>query len=207
MSNIVHRNLVKVITCCSTTHFKALVLAFMPTGSLEEWLYSFNHSLDILQRINIMIDVASALEYFHSGHPIPVIHCDLKPSNNLLDKDMVAHVGDFGIAKLLREDDSIKQTMTPATVGYMAPGYGSAGIISVKSDVYSYGILLMETFTRKKPTDEIFSGDMSLKHWVERSFSNEIIGVADSSLVQKDDQYFVINANCISSIMGLGLFS
>ncbi|XP_022748063.1 receptor kinase-like protein Xa21 [Durio zibethinus] len=168
MRNILHLNLVKVITCCSTIDFKALVLEFMPNGSLEKWLYSYNYVLDILQRINIMIDVASALEYLHLGHPIPIIHCDLKPSNVLLDEDMVAHVGDFGIAKLLGEGDSIKQTMTLATVGYMAPEYGSAGIISIKSDVYSYGILLIETFTRKKPTDEIFVGEMSMKHWVKR---------------------------------------
>ena len=94
----------------------------MPNGSLEKWLYSCNYFLDIMQRINIMIDVASALEYLHLGHPIPVIHCDLKPSNVLLDNDMVAHVGDFGIAKLLGEEDSMKQTMTLATIGYMAPG-------------------------------------------------------------------------------------
>ncbi|KAK5832983.1 hypothetical protein PVK06_016792 [Gossypium arboreum] len=86
-----------------------------------------------------MIDVASALEYLHFGFLVPVVHCDLKPSNVLVDNDKVAHVGDFGIAKLLGEGDSMKQTMTLATIGYMAPEYGLAGIISVKSDVYSYG--------------------------------------------------------------------
>ena len=121
MSNILHRNLVKVITCCFTIDFKALVLEFMPNGSLEKWLYSNNYVLDILQKINIMIDVALALEYLHLGYSFLVIHCDLKPSNVLLDKDMVAHVGDFGIAKLLGEGDSIKQTMIFATIGYMAP--------------------------------------------------------------------------------------
>ncbi|XVE71801.1 hypothetical protein DITRI_Ditri10aG0181100 [Diplodiscus trichospermus] len=89
-------------------------------------------------RINIMIDVASALEYLHLGHPNPIIHCDLKPSNVLLDRDMVAHVGDFGIAKLLGEAESVKQTMTLATIGYMAPEYGSTRIVSRKTDVYSY---------------------------------------------------------------------
>ncbi|XWS08057.1 hypothetical protein CRYUN_Cryun41cG0045400 [Craigia yunnanensis] len=121
MSNILHRNLVKVISCCSTIEFKALVLEFMPNGSLEKWLYSCNYFLDIMQRINIMIDVASALEYLHLGHPIPVVHCDLKPSNVLLVIDMVAHAGEFGIAKLLGEQDSMKQTMTLATIDYMAP--------------------------------------------------------------------------------------
>ncbi|GMI90201.1 hypothetical protein like AT3G47570 [Hibiscus trionum] len=205
MGKILHRNLVKVITCCSNVDFKALVLEFMPNGSLEKWLYSDNHALDILQRIDIAIDVALALEYLHSGFHVPIIHCDLKPSNVLLDKDMVAHVGDFGIAKLLGEGDSIKQTMTLATIGYMAPEYGSAGIISVKSDVYSYGILLMETFTGKKPTDERFAGEMSMKHWVKMSVSDGINGVGDSSIVQEEDQYFVVKANCISSIMELAL--
>ncbi|XP_022717752.1 receptor kinase-like protein Xa21 [Durio zibethinus] len=121
MRNILHRNLVKIITCCSNVDFKALVLDFMSNGSLEKWLHSENHFLDILQRINIMVDVASALEYLHAGHPTPIIHCDLKPSNILLDEDMVAHVGDFGIAKLLGEGELMKQTMTLATIGYMAP--------------------------------------------------------------------------------------
>ncbi|XVF82921.1 hypothetical protein PTKIN_Ptkin16aG0090100 [Pterospermum kingtungense] len=205
MRNVLHRNLVKVITSCSHIDFKALVLEFMPNGSLEKWLYSSDYFLDILQRINIMIDVALALEYLHLGHPKPVIHCDLKPSNILLDNDMVAHVGDFGIAKLLGEEDSFKQTMTLVTIGYMAPEYGSAGIISVKSDVYSYGILLMEIFTRKRPTDETFAGEMGMRHWVQTSLSDGIIGAADPTLVHREDEYFVVKANCISSIMELAL--
>ncbi|XP_017985236.1 PREDICTED: protein STRUBBELIG-RECEPTOR FAMILY 8 [Theobroma cacao] len=152
-----------------------------------------------------MIDAAATLEYLHLGHPNPIIHCDLKPSNVLLDGDMVAHVGDFGIAKLLGEVESMKQTMTLATIGYMAPEYGSTGIVFVKSDVYSYGILLMETFTRRKPTDEIFVGEMSMKHWVKESLSNETIGVADSSLLRSEERHFMAKANCISSIMELAL--
>ena len=69
-----------------------------------------------------MIDVASALEYLHYGYSTPIVHCDLKPSNVLIDEDMVAHVTDFGIAKLLCGEDSMTQTLTLATVGYMAPG-------------------------------------------------------------------------------------
>ncbi|XVF71651.1 hypothetical protein PTKIN_Ptkin12aG0056500 [Pterospermum kingtungense] len=206
MQSILHRNLVKVISSCSCTDFKALVLEFLPNGSLERWLYSDNYFLNMVQRINIMIDVASALEYLHLGHPNPIIHCDLKPSNILLDEDMVAHVGDFGIAKMLGEAESMKQTMTLATIGYMAPEYGSTGIISTKSDVYSYGILLMETFTRKKPTNEFFVGEMSMKRWVEESLSNGTSGFVDSSLFKNEvDQDFIARADCISSIMRLAL--
>ena len=69
-----------------------------------------------------MVDVASALEYLHHGYDTPVVHCDVKPSNVLLDEDLVAHVSDFGITKLLDEGDSMIHTMTLATIGYMAPG-------------------------------------------------------------------------------------
>ena len=70
----------------------------------------------------MMIDVASSLEYLHHECPSPIVHCDLKPNNILLNKDMVAHVSDFGISKLLGDEDSITQTTTLATIGYMAPG-------------------------------------------------------------------------------------
>ena len=92
----------------------------MPNGSLEKWLYSHNYFLDIMQRLNRMIDVVRAIDYFHNGYLIPVIHCDLKPSNVLLDAEMVAHVTDFSIAKLMDKDDSIVYTRTLATFGYIA---------------------------------------------------------------------------------------
>ena len=95
----------------------------MPNGRLEDCLHSTNCSLNIFGRLNIMIDVASALEYLHFDHSTPIIHCDLKPSNVLLDENMVAHLSDFGIAKLLSgEDESTMRTKTLATIGYMAPG-------------------------------------------------------------------------------------
>ncbi|XP_052875345.1 receptor kinase-like protein Xa21 [Gossypium arboreum] len=170
LRNTRHRNLVKVISSCSNDlNFKALVLEFMPNGSLDKWLYSTNQYLDILQRLNIMIDVASALEYLHHGNATPVVHCDLKPNNVLLDEDIVAHLSGFGIAKLLCEEVSMIQTMTMATFGYMAPEYGVEEIVSTKDDVYSFGILLMEIITRKKPTDEMFAGERSLKSWDWRS--------------------------------------
>ncbi|XP_059654725.1 probable LRR receptor-like serine/threonine-protein kinase At3g47570 [Cornus florida] len=179
--NIPHRNLIKIISSCSNMDFKALVLEYMSNGSLKKWLYSHNYCLDILQRLNIMIDVASALEYLHHDHATPIIHCDLKPSNVLLDEDMVARVADFGIAKLLGEGDLMVQTMTLATIGYMAPEYGIEGRVSTKFDVYSYGVLLMETFSRKKPTDEMFAGEVSLKRWVKEAIKGSIIEIVDQS--------------------------
>ncbi|WJZ98763.1 hypothetical protein VitviT2T_017271 [Vitis vinifera] len=122
LARVRHRNLVRVISSCSNPELRAVVLQYMPNGSLEKWLYSHNYCLNLFQRVSIMVDVALALEYLHHGQSEPVVHCDLKPSNVLLDDDMVAHVGDFGIAKILVEKKSTTQTKTLGTLGYIAPG-------------------------------------------------------------------------------------
>ncbi|XP_055828182.1 probable LRR receptor-like serine/threonine-protein kinase At3g47570 isoform X1 [Solanum dulcamara] len=198
-----HRNLVKVITSCSNLDFKALVLEYMPNGSLEKWLYSHNYFLDIMQRLTIMIYVACALEYLHHGCSSPVIHCDIKPSNVLLDEDMVAHLSDFGIAKLLGEDESDLYTKTLATFGYIAPEYGLDGLVSVKCDVYSYGIMLLETFTRRKPNE--FKGDLSLKQWVSYSLPEAAMDVVDANLVTPLDNCLQKKLDVVSSIMKVAL--
>ncbi|XP_031254706.1 putative receptor-like protein kinase At3g47110 [Pistacia vera] len=205
LSNIHHRNLVKIISNCSNDDFKSLILEYMPNGSLEKCFYSDNNVLDISQRLNIMIDVASALEYLHFGYSVPIIHCDLKPSNVLLDENMVAHLSDFGIAKLLGEEGSMTQTQTLSTIGYMAPEYGREGKISRQGDVYSYGIMLMETFTRKKPTDEIFIEGMSLRTWVGESLCRTIMEVVDTNLLRRDDEHFSRKEECVSSILSLAV--
>eukprot|EP00261_Vitis_vinifera_P023292 XP_010655183.2 PREDICTED: LRR receptor-like serine/threonine-protein kinase EFR [Vitis vinifera] len=207
MHHIRHRNLIKIVSSCSNSYidFKALVLEYVPNGSLERWLYSHNYCLDILQRLNIMIDVALAMEYLHHGCSTPVVHCDLKPSNILLDEDFGGHVGDFGIAKLLREEESIRETQTLATIGYMAPKYVSNGIVTTSGDVYSYGIVLMETFTRRRPTDEIFSEEMSMKNWVWDWLCGSITEVVDANLLRGEDEQFMAKKQCISLILGLAM--
>lgn len=205
LRNIRHRNLARVISVCSNLDFKALVLEYMPNGSLENWLHSFNRFLDFQQRLDIMVDVAHALDYLHCGYSNPVVHCDLKPSNVLLDEDMVAHVSDFGISKFSREGDNILQTNTLGTMGYIAPEYGQQGLVSTSCDVYSFGILLMEVFTRKKPVDEMFTSDLSLKHWVSEALQNDVTRVIDSSLVRKEEEQFATKVSCVSSIFELAL--
>ncbi|XP_054813378.1 receptor kinase-like protein Xa21 [Prosopis cineraria] len=205
MRNVRHYNLVKIISSCSNVDFKCLIMEFMPKGSLEKWLYSHNYCLDFLQRLNVMINVASALEYLHHGLSAPIVHCDLKPSNILLDGDMVAHVSDFGISKLLDEGQSKIHTETIPTIGYIAPEYGSTGVVSTKVDVYSYGIILMEVFTRKKPTEDMFVSGLNLKNWVSDSMLHEMINVIDSNLLQGDDQYIGEILTSASSIFELAL--
>ncbi|KAM3394047.1 hypothetical protein P3S68_003048 [Capsicum galapagoense] len=198
-----HRNLVKVNTSCSNLDFKALVLEYMPNGSLEKYLYSHNYFLDIRQRLSIMIDVACALEYLHHGCLSPVIYCDLKPGNVLLDEDMVAHLSDFGISKFFGEDESDLYTTTLATLGYIAPEYGLDGLVSTKCDVYSYGIMLLETFTRRKPND--FEGDLSLKQWVSHSLPEIVMDVLDANLITPTNNRLQNELDVVASIMKVAL--
>ncbi|CAM8998184.1 unnamed protein product [Rhodiola kirilowii] len=200
MRSVRHRNLVKIISSCSNNlDFMALVLEYMPNGSLETWLHSHTHSLTLIQRLDIMLDVASAMKYLHHDLPTPVIHCDLKPSNVLLDQDMTAHVSDFGIAKLLGQDQFLTQTMTLATIGYMAPEYGGAGVVSTKGDVYSFGILLIETFTGKKPTDDEFNDEVSLRDYALASLHTP----PDADLLGESDQNFAEMEQCVRSVLSL----
>ncbi|KAM3362054.1 receptor kinase-like protein Xa21 isoform X1 [Capsicum galapagoense] len=202
LRNLRHRNLTKVISSCTNMDFKALLLEYMPKGSLEQWLHSDDYFLNMIQRLDIMIDVASALEYLHHGYETVVVHSDLKPSNVLLDDRLVGHVSDFGLTKLLGEGESIAHTKTLATMGYIAPEYGSVGLVSRRCDVYSYGIMLMETFTKKRPYDEMFQENLSMRSWVLMSTQEDVI---DVTLMEPEKISFQNELRCISSILELAL--
>ncbi|CAN1187567.1 Probable LRR receptor-like serine/threonine-protein kinase At3g47570 [Linum perenne] len=171
LKNIRHRNLVRIVTVCS-------VYEFLTNGCLEEWLHRTSErvdeptkSLTFLQRVDIALGIAYAVDYLHKHCETPIVHCDLKPSNVLLDEDMVAHVGDFGLARFLDEvvDPSSSSIFIKGTVGYAPPEYGMGNKVSLQGDVYSYGILLLEMFTGRRPTEETFREGLNLHNIVERA--------------------------------------
>ncbi|KAL5719944.1 hypothetical protein ACHQM5_012663 [Ranunculus cassubicifolius] len=196
-----HRNLLKILTVCSSVDFhgndfKALVYEFMHNGSLDSWLHwrteieSKASYLTLHQRLNIAIDIASALDYLHNHCGDPVIHCDLKPGNVLLGDDLTAHVGDFGLAKFLSLTSSSSATDTNSifirgTIGYIPPEYGAGAKVSKQGDVYIYGILLLEMFTGKRPTDPIFKDGLTLHEYSKLALPEHVMEIIDINVLSE----------------------
>ncbi|KAH6776646.1 hypothetical protein C2S52_014207 [Perilla frutescens var. hirtella] len=205
LRGIRHRNLVKILSVCDGIDFKgedfkALVYEFMANGSLENWLHQNSASeeeksrtLTTIQRLNIAIDIASAVEYLHCGTDSTVIHGDLKPSNILLDQDMVAHVGDFGLAKIissisgnLSTSDGSSSSAIKGTIGYIAPEYGMNNLVSTEGDAYSYGVLLLEMFTNTRPTShDAFEGHVNLQDFISSALPDRVMETVDPFLHQE----------------------
>ncbi|KAI3996658.1 hypothetical protein MKX01_009490 [Papaver californicum] len=199
LKRIRHRNLMRIITACSLPDFKALVLPFMANGSLDSHLYPTSQSigspldLSLITRVNICSDVAEGLSYLHHHSPVKVIHCDLKPSNILLNNDMTAFVSDFGIARLVKTVEEVnlpnKDTSSSTinllcgSIGYIAPEYGQGRSASTKGDVYSFGVLLLEMVTRKRPTNELFKEGMNLTQWVKNHYYGKLEEIIDQTLL------------------------
>ena len=243
LRNTRHRNLVRVITVCSTSdpignEFKALVLEFMVNGDLESWLYPTlinehhpKRPLCMGSRIVIAVDIAAALDYLHNQCMPPMVHCDLKPSNVLLDDVMGACVSDFGLAKFLHsyssssgiDDSASTSLMGPrGSVGYIAPEYGFGSKISTEGDVYSYGVIILEMLTGRRPTDEMFKDGLSLYTFVEKSFPEKICEILDPRITpyygnrdeeeavsilldQENHQMVAGTMSCMTALVKLGL--
>ncbi|XP_057953147.1 LRR receptor-like serine/threonine-protein kinase EFR [Malania oleifera] len=181
LRNIRHRNLVKVLTACSRTdfegnEFKALVYEFMPNGSLETWLHpeagqENKRNLTLLQRINIAIGVAFALHYLHHECQTPIVHCDLKPSNVLLDDDLNAHVSDFGLERILSNSGR------DATFNKFS-SLGIKGTIQVTLSNYNY--------LTKRPIDEPFKDGLNLHEFAKMALQGRVRDIVDQAIIDKE---------------------
>ncbi|WJX93845.1 hypothetical protein P8452_75331 [Trifolium repens] len=152
-SKLQHRNLVKVIGCCIEQDEKMLVYEYMSNTSLDSFIFDpiQSKSLDWPLRFDILYGIARGLLYLHQDSRLRIIHRDLKASNILLDKDMNSKISDFGLAKMCGGDQiEGKTNRIIGTYGYMAPEYAIDGLFSIKSDVFSFGVLLLELISGMK---------------------------------------------------------
>ncbi|OIW19381.1 hypothetical protein TanjilG_03515 [Lupinus angustifolius] len=157
LSRLHHRNLVKLIGICTEDTFRCLVYELVPNGSVEYHLHGVdkeNSPLDWGTRMKIALGAARGLAYLHEDSTPHVIHRDFKSSNILLEDDFTAKVSDFGLARTAMDEDNRHiSTRVMGTFGYVAPEYAMTGHLLVKSDVYSYGVVLLELLTGRKPVD------------------------------------------------------
>ncbi|XP_042514560.1 receptor-like serine/threonine-protein kinase ALE2 isoform X2 [Macadamia integrifolia] len=156
LSRLHHRNLVKLIGVCIEEHTRCLVYELVPNGSVESHLHGADKikgPLDWDARMKIAIGAARGLAYLHEDSNPRVIHRDFKASNVLLEDDFTPKVSDFGMAREATEGSQHISTRVMGTFGYVAPEYAMTGHLLVKSDVYSYGVVLLELLSGRKPVD------------------------------------------------------
>ncbi|KAJ3674075.1 hypothetical protein LUZ60_006067 [Juncus effusus] len=164
-----HKNLVGLIGYCAEGHKRMLVYEYVENGSLEQWLHGEmgrKNPLTWDSRMKIAIGTAKGIAHLHEGLEPKVVHRDIKSSNILLDKELNPKVSDFGMAKLLGSGSTFVTTRVMGTFGYVAPDYASTGLLSEGSDIYSFGVLLMEIITGRSPVNyNRPPGEVNLVEW------------------------------------------
>ncbi|XVF17404.1 hypothetical protein REPUB_Repub10bG0119300 [Reevesia pubescens] len=189
ISQLRHRNLVQLIGWCHDKHELLLVYEFMPNGSLDSHLFGQRIPLPWPIRYRISLGLASALFYLHEECEQCVVHRDIKSSNIMLDSSFNVKLGDFGLARLMSHELGPKTTGLAGTLGYLAPEYISTGRASKESDVFSFGVVLLELATGKKSADPREATETGLVEWVWDLYGEEkLLLAADEKLNQDFDE-------------------
>ncbi|KDP35490.1 hypothetical protein JCGZ_10937 [Jatropha curcas] len=161
ITSIQHKNLVRLLGCCSDGPQRLLVYEYMKNRSLDLIIYGNNSKfLDWNTRFNIILGIARGLQYLHEDSHLRIVHRDIKASNILLDDKFQPKIGDFGLARFFPEDQAYLSTTFAGTLGYTAPEYAIRGELSEKADIYSFGVLILEIISCRKNTDLSLPSEM-----------------------------------------------
>ncbi|XP_044480002.1 G-type lectin S-receptor-like serine/threonine-protein kinase LECRK3 [Mangifera indica] len=166
-----HKNLVRLLGYSFDGPNKVLVYEYMSNGSLADLLFTPEKQLNWIERMDIARDIARGILYLHSECRTQIIHCDIKPHNVLMDENRCAKIADFGLAKLLKPDQTNTFTGIRGTRGYVAPEWYRNLAVTVKTDVYSFGVVLLEIICCRRCMDQNFpDNQIVLQDWVCQCF-------------------------------------
>ncbi|KAD3641583.1 hypothetical protein E3N88_30807 [Mikania micrantha] len=215
IGKISHVNIVKLLGFCSDNHKRSLVYEFMPNGSLEKFIQSHDSDKPIMQLeakklYEVALGVARGLDYLHRGCNPRILHLDIKPPNILLDEDFCPKIADFGLAKLYsRNDSTVSMLEARGTIGYIAPEVFNRNIggVSHKSDVYSYGMLILEMIGMNKNGDTVVgsksTSDSYFPNWIYNRLEKEehmydgVTSVEENEYVRK---MTIVGLWCIQTV-------
>ncbi|KAL1552648.1 LRR receptor-like serine/threonine-protein kinase FEI 1 [Salvia divinorum] len=206
LGSIKHKYLVNLRGYCNSPTSKLLIYDFLSGGSLDEALHERADQLDWEVRLNIIMGAAKGLAYLHHDCSPRIIHRDIKSSNILLDGNFDARVSDFGLAKLLEDEESHITTIVAGTFGYLAPEYMQSGRATEKTDVYSFGVLMLEIVSGKRPTDASFiEKGLNIVGWlnflVSEQRQREIVDPhCEGVQIESLDVILSIAIQCVSSL-------
>ncbi|CAL4981971.1 unnamed protein product [Urochloa decumbens] len=203
LSQVNHKNVVKLFGCCLETEVPLLVYEFISNGALYDHLHVEGPwSLSWSNRLRIATEIATSLAYLHSAIAIPIIHRDIKSHNILLDDALTSKISDFGASRYIEVDQTGFTSMIQGTRGYMDPLCMCDGRLTEKSDVYSFGVILMELLTRNKPFSYLSpNGDGLATHFVKLLAEGNLVEIIDPQVIEEGGEEVqgvaVLAASCV----------